>query len=277
MVLSAEHVTVRYESSSGVATLAVSDVTLEIRQGEFVSIIGPSGCGKSTILHCLGGLIRPSAGRVRFDDLDVVHPMPRQAAFVFQDYGLLPWKTVAENTALGLRFERVPKARRRTQAARFLDLVGLREYLDAYPGELSGGMQQRVAVARALCMEPSVLLLDEPFGAIDEQSRRYLGVEMSRVLQEAGKSVVLVTHSLEEAIYWGDRVVVMSSHPGRILDEIEVGEPRPRPLEFLTEPSFQQVRARLFELLTPPDGQGAAQAGALASVRDTPGGGERPA
>lgn len=251
MTLLAEHVVVRYQAPSGRATLAIADVTLTIARGEFVTIIGPSGCGKSTLLHCLGGLISPTEGRVLFDGQPMVRPMPRQAAFVFQDYGLLPWKTVAENVALGLRFAGIPKAARRAEALRHLEMVGLSAQVDAYPGELSGGMQQRVAVARALCMEPSVLLLDEPFGAVDEQSRRYLGVEMSRVLTMTGKSVALVTHSLEEAIYWADRVVVMSASPGRILEEIPVEAPRPRGLDFMMEESFQRLRTRLFALLTP--------------------------
>ncbi len=259
MALVVDHLTVRYESASGRTTLAVSDVSLSVDQGEFVAIIGPSGCGKSTLLHCLGGLIAPTDGTVQFDGAAITRPMPRQAAFVFQDYGLLPWKSVAENVALGLRFAGVPKATRRQQALRCLELVGLGAYLDAFPGELSGGMQQRVAVARALCMEPSVLLLDEPFGAVDEQSRRFLGVEMSKLLTTTAKSVVLVTHSLEEAIYWGDRVIVMSSHPGQIIEEIPVQEPRPRGLEFMTQDSFQQLRAHLFSLLaTRPAGAGAA-------------------
>lgn len=256
MSLRAENLGVRYEAASGRHTIAVADVNLEIRQGEFVVIIGPSGCGKSTVLHCLGGLLSPTEGRVTFDGAVVKEPVPRQAAFVFQDYGLLPWKTVAENVALGLRFTGVPKGTRREEARRHLELVGLEAHLDSYPGELSGGMQQRVAVARALCMEPSVLLLDEPFGALDEQTRRYLGVEMSRILSAAQKSVVLVTHSLEEALYWGDRVIVMGSRPGRIIEEIAVTEPRPRTLKYMTEESFAKLRARLFSLLTdnePPD------------------------
>lgn len=269
MTLRAEHLQVRYESASGRQTLAIDDVSLEVAQGEFVAIIGPSGCGKSTLLHCLGGLISPTGGKVFFDGNEVTQPAPRQAAFVFQDYGLLPWKTVAENVALGLRFAGVPKAERRKSAQRQLELVGLAAHLDAYPGELSGGMQQRVAVARALCMEPSVLLLDEPFGAVDEQSRRYLGVEMSRLLTDSAKSVVLVTHSLEEALYWGDRVIVMASHPGRIIDVIHVPEARPRGLAYMMDEPFQKLRARLFALLadqaaspSPDDGASASAASA---------------
>lgn len=245
-----DSVSVTYQAASGRDLVAVRDVNLEIRDGEFVTIIGPSGCGKSTLLFCMGGMLRPTSGQVLLDGEPIARPAPRRAAFVFQDYGLFPWKSVIDNAAMGLRFLHVSKAERRKTASRYLDMVGLRDFHSAYPAELSGGMQQRVAVARALAMEPEILLLDEPFGAVDEFSRRALGIEMSRLLTESGKSAVLITHSLEEAIFWGDRVVVMASAPGRIVEEIVIDSPRPRQLPFTSTTEFQELRARLLALLT---------------------------
>lgn len=245
-----DDVSVTYQAASGRDLVAVQDVNLEIGEGEFVTVIGPSGCGKSTLLFCMGGMLRPTSGQVLLDGAPITKPAPRHAAFVFQDYGLFPWKSVMDNAAVGLRFLNVAKAERRRIAGRYLDMVGLRDFHAAYPAELSGGMQQRVAVARAMAMEPEILLLDEPFGAVDEFSRRALGIEMSRLLTKSGKSAVLITHSLEEAIFWGDRVVVMATGPGRIVEEIVIDTPRPRPLTFTSTPEFQELRARLLDLLT---------------------------
>jgi NitT/TauT family transport system ATP-binding protein len=243
-------VSVTYRTASGGAVEALAPVDLTIEPGEVVTLIGPSGCGKSTLLHSMGGLLRPTLGRIALDGTEMTAPVPTKAAFVFQDYSLFPWRSVADNVAIGLRFAGVSRKVRRARALEQLELVGLSEFADAYPGELSGGMQQRVAIARALTMDPEALLMDEPFGALDEQSRRRLGVDVARILRDAGKTIVLVTHSLDEAIFWGDRVVVMSSRPGRIIEEIHISEPHPRALEYMTDPGFDRVRARLFELLT---------------------------
>lgn len=230
-------------------THALRSIDLTIEEGEFVTLLGPSGCGKSTLLHSLGGLVTPTGGSVMFDGSPVTAPDPRQSAYVFQDYSLLPWKNVVDNVAIGLRFDRVPKAVRRQKAMELLELVGLAHVSKSFTAELSGGMQQRVAVARALAMEPRVLLMDEPFGALDEQTRRALGHELSGLLARAGQTVVLVTHSLEEAIFWADRIVVMSARPGEISEIVEVSEPRPRSLDFLATDEFSDLRARLFEQL----------------------------
>ncbi|MFI6348626.1 ABC transporter ATP-binding protein [Streptomyces sp. NPDC050560] len=249
MSLRAEGISITYESADGRRKRAVSDVDITIATGEFVSVIGPSGCGKSTLLHCVGGMLAPTAGRVTLDGAEVREPDPARAAFVFQDYSLYPWKSVLDNAAIGLRFAGVDRRTRRERAMRQLELVGLAEVAHSYPSELSGGMQQRVAVARALTMEPDILLMDEPFGALDEQSRRRLGVEMSRILTAAGKTVVMVTHSLDEAVYWADRVLVLSRGPGRVIQDIRVEGPRPRTLDFMTTPAFDAQRVRLFTLL----------------------------
>jgi NitT/TauT family transport system ATP-binding protein len=250
--LDATQLDVTYTTVSGEAVNALQDVNLHIRDGEFISIIGPSGCGKSTLLHCLGGLLTPTNGRVAVDGVEVTQPDPRLAAFVFQDYTLLPWKNVLDNAALGLRFDGKSKDEYRKKGLELLELVGLSQFAQSYPRELSGGMQQRVAVARAMCMDPSILLMDEPFGALDEQTRRHLGSEMTRLLTEAGRTVVMVTHSLDEAIMWADRIIVLSARPGRIAKEIPVRTPRPRPLSFVGTPEFAEIRAELFDLLESP-------------------------
>lgn len=250
MSLVIDSVGVTYAADNGADIQAVDDFSLTVEAGQFVVVIGPSGCGKSTMLSCVGGLVRPTTGRIQFNGADIEAPDPHRGAFVFQDYGLFPWQTVVDNAALGLRYAGVKKADRRAAAMRYLELVGLADFASAYPGQLSGGMQQRVAVARALTMGPQILLLDEPFGAIDEISRRRLGVEMSRILGEAGKTVLFITHSLEEAIFWADRVIVMSSRPGRIIRDVRVEHPRPRQLEFMTDPIFDDLRSELFRALT---------------------------
>jgi NitT/TauT family transport system ATP-binding protein len=249
MTLRVENLSVTYETAAGRKVRAVENTDLTVQVGEFVSLIGPSGCGKSTLLHCIGGLLPPTTGTVKVGEDLIRDPKPKRAAFVFQDYSLYPWRSVVDNAAIGLRFAGVSKAERRERAMAELELVGLAHVAESYPSELSGGMQQRVAVARALAMQPEILLMDEPFGALDEQSRRRLGIEMSRVLTDTGKTVIMVTHSLDEAIFWGDRVLVMSKGPGRIIEELHVDEPRPRRAEFMTEPAFDRLRARLFGLL----------------------------
>ena len=249
MTLSVKNLSVTYETASGRKVTAVDGVDVTVEVGEFVSLIGPSGCGKSTLLHCMGGMLRPSSGSVSVGGEEIREPRPERAAFVFQDYSLFPWKTVVDNAAIGLRFAGVPKGERRARALRQLELVGLGHVANSYPTELSGGMQQRVAVSRALAMEPDILLMDEPFGALDEQSRRRLGIEMSRVLTETGKTVVMVTHSLDEAIFWADRVLVMGKGPGKIIEQLEVGEPRPRRTDFMTDTRFDALRSKLFGLL----------------------------
>ncbi len=249
MGLEVRRLDVTYTSVSGKSVVALEDMDVEIRQGEFVTIIGPSGCGKSTLLHCMGGLLSPSGGSVTVDGTAITAPDPRLAAFVFQDYTLLPWKTVAQNASIGLRFAGQSKADCARKGEQMLALVGLSDFAESYPRELSGGMQQRVAVARAMCMDPSILLMDEPFGALDEQTRRHLGFEMSRMLTESGSTVVLVTHSLDEAILWADRIIVLTSRPGRIAREIRVERPRPRTLDFVGTPEFGAIRSELFALL----------------------------
>ena len=238
-----------YASRNGRLVEALSSVDLDVRGSEFVSLIGPSGCGKSTLLHIIGGMKRPTAGSVTVSDRLVDGPMPDEISFVFQDYTLFPWRTVLANVEFALQLRGIGKRERRESARHFLDLVGLSAFAEAFPSQLSGGMQQRVAIARALTTEPELLLMDEPFGALDEQTRMVLGEELSRILANTGATIVFVTHSLSEAVYLSDRVVVMSSRPGRIKTVLDVPEERPRGSSFMTSDVFNKMRNELFELL----------------------------
>jgi NitT/TauT family transport system ATP-binding protein len=268
MALSATGLEVTYRTATGKSVHALTEIDLEIKDREFVTIIGPSGCGKSTLLKALGGLLLPTSGVVEAEGAPIVAPDPKQAAFVFQDYTLLPWKNVLDNAAIGLHFAKTPRDRTRAIGQEMLELVGLADFANAYPRELSGGMQQRVAIARAMCMDPRNLLLDEPFGALDEQTRQRLGFEMARILTEAERTVVMVTHSLDEAIFWADRIIVLSSRPGRIAREIHVPTMRPRPLSFIGTPEFASIRSELFRLLEVP-AEGAPSISAVPSPAES--------
>ena len=228
---------------------ALRDTSLDIVHGELICLIGPSGCGKSTLLNIMGGLLRPTAGRVEVFGKSVRGPMPRDIAFVFQENALFPWNTVAENVDLGMLFQGVPRAERGTRARRALEAIGLHDFADHYPGQLSGGMRQRAALARALSLETGILLMDEPFGALDEQTRMILGEDLSLLLARANKTIVFVTHSLGEATFLADRVAVFSARPGSIKQLIAVDEPHPRKPEFVTSAKFATIRNALYGLL----------------------------
>ena len=206
---------------------ALVDIHLRVRAGEFLSLIGPSGCGKTTLLKTLAGLVPADAGRVVVGDR-VVRGPGRECSVVFQDFALLPWATVQKNVEFGLLLRGVPGPERAETARRSIGKVGLAGFEQAYPAQLSGGMQQRVGLARALAVSPRVLLMDEPFASIDEQTRRLFQDDLLRLWSEERKTVVLVTHSMEEAIYLSDRVVVLSPRPGRVQQELDVPLPRPR-------------------------------------------------
>jgi NitT/TauT family transport system ATP-binding protein len=220
---------------------AVEDVDISVREGEFVCIVGPSGCGKSTILNCIAGYVRPSTGEVVVDG-KVVEGPGRDRVMVFQEFVLFPWRTVRGNVEFGLEMAKVPVRERRDVAQRFIDLVGLRGHEDKYPYQLSGGMKQRVALARALAVDPRILLLDEPFGALDAQTRLIMQEELIRIWQETGKTVLFVTHSVNEAIYLGDRIVVLTAVPGRVRTVVDVPMQRPRDR---TSPEFVSLFGRI--------------------------------
>ncbi len=221
---------------------ALLDTSLEIARGELLCLIGPSGCGKSTLLGIIGGLTEPSSGTVEVGHRQVRGPLPQEIAYVFQENALFPWSTVIENVKLGMMFLGVPKIEREKRAHRSLETVGLAEFADYYPGQLSGGMRQRAALARALSLETGILLMDEPFGALDEQTRMVLGEDLSVLLSRTDKTIVFVTHSLGEAVFLADRVAVFSARPGRIKEIIEVDEPHPRKPDFITSEKFTRIR-----------------------------------
>jgi ABC-type nitrate/sulfonate/bicarbonate transport system ATPase subunit len=207
--------------------LAVDDVTLSIREGEFFSLLGPSGCGKTTLLRVIAGLITPDTGQVLLDGKPISGPGPERA-MVFQSFALMPWATVLRNVAFGLELRGIPKGDRAEQAMEFVKMVGLKGFENSYPHELSGGMQQRVGLARALAVDPRVLLLDEPFSALDEQTRRLLQEQLLQIWEATRTTVLFVTHSIEEAVLLADRVVLMSARPGRVDRVVPVSLSRPR-------------------------------------------------
>jgi NitT/TauT family transport system ATP-binding protein len=228
--------------------LALDDVSLEINRGEFVCLLGPSGCGKSTLLNVIGGLLAASSGNVTVGDKAVRGPLPSDIAFVFQESTLLPWYTVLENFRVSLEFQgRTTGWREHSMAA--LSEVGMDGFAGYYPGQLSIGMKQRINMARGIALDTGILLMDEPFAALDEQTRLVLGEDLSVLLARTGKTIVFVTHSLSEAVLLADRIVVMTARPGKIKSIIAVDEPHPRSPDFMLQPRFSDVRNQCYELL----------------------------
>ena len=225
---------------------AMGPVSLSVPEGQFLSLVGPSGCGKSTLLRLVAGLDAPSAGRMEINiSARPVSPM----SVVFQDYGIYPWKTVLENVRFGLEIAKVPLAEANRVAREWIRKLGLHDAEASYPAELSGGMRQRVSIARALATDPEILLMDEPFAALDAQLREILQTELLALCQERPRTVIFVTHSLEEAILLSDRVVVMSARPGRVIDDMMIPFPRPRDASLRASPEFGRIRAGLWEHL----------------------------
>jgi ABC-type nitrate/sulfonate/bicarbonate transport system ATPase subunit len=228
---------------------ALQHTSLDITRGELLCLIGPSGCGKSTLLNMIGGLLTPTTGTVEVGGKPVRGPLPHDIAFVFQENALFPWCTIIENVKLGMVFQGVPRAEQEPRARRALEAVGLKDFMQHYPAQLSGGMRQRAALARALSLQTGILLMDEPFGALDEQTRMVLGEDLSVLLSRTGKTIVFVTHSLGEAVFLADRVAVFSARPGTIKEVIEIDEPHPRKPGFMTSEKFTNLRNTLFALL----------------------------
>jgi NitT/TauT family transport system ATP-binding protein len=228
---------------------ALLNTSIDVVRGELLCLIGPSGCGKSTLLNAIGGLMQPTSGTVEVSGKPVRGPMPGDIAYVFQENALFPWNTVFENIMLGMLFQGVPRAEREDRARRSLEAVGLTEFAQHYPSQLSGGMRQRAALARALTLETNILLMDEPFGALDEQTRMILGEDLSVLLSRSDKAIVFVTHSLGEAVFLADRVAVFSARPGTIKQVISVDEPHPRNPDFVTSEKFTRLRNDLYGLL----------------------------
>lgn len=227
-------------------TVAVQSTSAEITPGEFVCILGPSGSGKSTLLNAVAGFIKPSTGTIKVDGELVEKPGPERG-MVFQQHSLFPWKTVLENITFGPRVSERGKGSITDQALTFIKMIGLSKYANSYPKELSGGMQQRVGIARALANYPSVLLMDEPFGALDSQTRAMMQENLMKIWKEFGTTVLFVTHDVDEAIYLSDRVLIMSAGPGEIISDVAVPLPRPRGPEIITSSEYVKLRAECME------------------------------
>ncbi len=243
-----EDLTMRFRTRRGDTVTALEGISFDVADQEFAVLVGTSGCGKSTILRLVAGLTRPTQGRVLVDSRPVERP-GADRGMVFQSYTLFPWLTVQQNVEFGLRLRGMAAGERAAVARRHLVRVGLEGFERVYPKELSGGMMQRVAIARALANDPAVLLMDEPFGALDAQTRVLMGELLLRVWGEAEKTVLFVTHDIEEALFLGDRVFVMTARPGRIREEIPVPLPRPRPMDVLTSPEFVALKRRVMDLI----------------------------
>ncbi len=247
--LRVEHVGHVYDDHHGHVD-ALDDITFEIKPGEFMCIVGPSGSGKSTLLRILAGLIPPQQGHVWLDGQPVTAPA-RSIGIVFQKANLLPWRTVRENVGLPLEVERRPGDEVQRRAQDLINLVGLKGFEEAHPRGLSGGMEQRVAIARALIHHPSILLLDEPFGSLDALTRERMALELTRIWSTQQTTVVMVTHSIQEAVFLSDRVLVMTDRPGRIAADIAVNLPRPRDLTLLQEEQFVEIAGKIRQAVVP--------------------------
>ena len=223
-------VSLSYRTEADSSLLALDHINLQVQPGEFLCIVGPSGCGKSTLLHLIAALQKPTSGSVLVDDNVVASP-GTDRILIFQEHGLFPWLTVGQNVEFGMKMKGLPKAQREEKTRYYLRLVHLSQFKDSLPHQLSGGMRQRVALARALATEPDVLLMDEPFAALDAQTRDLLHDELEKIWAETGRTIIFVTHNVREAVRLGDRVALMSFRPGRIKQEFAVDLPRPRHLE----------------------------------------------
>ena len=227
---------------------AVQGLDCRIEPGQFVCILGPSGCGKSTLLGALAGHLNPSAGNLRVDGTAVAGPSP-QRGMVFQQHTLFPWRTVRDNVAFGLKMQGIGKAERHKAADEMLALVGLKDFADRWPNQLSGGMQQRVEIARVLINRPRLLLMDEPFGALDALTRLNMQELLLDIWTQIRTTVVFVTHDIDEALFLADRLLVMSSRPGRIIEDLRLDFPRPRTSELVTSPEFARLKRHCLDLL----------------------------
>lgn len=231
------------ENKSG--TEALQNVSFDVEDGEFVCLLGPSGCGKTTLLRIIAGLETQTSGDITLNGVSITGPDPKRG-MVFQQYSLFPWRTVIDNVTFGLEMQGIDKAESRKTVEKYIELVGLKQFKNSYPYELSGGMQQRAAIARALANEPEVLLMDEPFGALDAQTRNILQDELLRIWEQRHVTFIFVTHSVDEAVVLSDRIVVMTARPGKIKEIVEVDLPRPRSR---TSPEVNRLRDRVLKLL----------------------------
>jgi NitT/TauT family transport system ATP-binding protein len=251
VVLEIDHLGRQFQGSHGPVT-ALRDISLKIHRRELVCVIGPSGCGKSTLIRIIAGLDEPTTGRMLVDGKETSGPCPERG-MVFQGYTLFPWLTVKRNVMFGLEMEGMNRRDADGEALQWIDLVGLTRFKDAYPAQLSGGMKQRVAIARALAPNPRVLLMDEPFGALDAQTRAQMQAHLLEIWRNVDVTILFITHDLDEAIFLADRIVVLKAHPGEVQEIIEVPVPRPRSLAQVNSPEFLATRRRVDELIHPRD------------------------
>jgi NitT/TauT family transport system ATP-binding protein len=247
-LIQARDITLVFKSKDREPITALRGFNLEVGKGEFVSIVGPSGCGKSTFLNLLLGLIKPDSGEMTLAGSPISGP-GQERAMVFQEFGLLPWRTVRANVELGLELKGIASPERAQRATELITLVGLKDFEHHYPHELSGGMKQRVGLARALATEPEVLLMDEPFAALDAQTRDLMQTELLQIWERTKKTVLFVTHSIEEAAYLSDRVIIMTARPGRAKETLEIRLPRPRDYEMRLTPQFNDIKSRIWDVL----------------------------
>jgi NitT/TauT family transport system ATP-binding protein len=236
-------------SSAQRSVTAIENINFSIDAGKFATVVGPSGCGKSTLLMMIGGLVTATSGEVRVNGEIMTGPRPDLIGMVFQDATLLPWKTALGNVEFPLQLRGVDAQSRQSRAHELLSLVGLTNFAGHFPHELSGGMRQRVGIARGLARDPTILLMDEPFSALDEQNRTRMGKELLRIWEVTRKTVLFITHSLTEAVYLSDVIFVMSASPGRIVETIEVDIPRPRALDVIDAVEFGRIRNRIWHLI----------------------------
>ena len=250
VMIAIDHVSMTFAGRDAAQSVqALDDISLTVGKGEFVCLLGPSGCGKSTLLSIIGGMLAPSAGAVALAGAPVDGPRPHDIAYVFQESTLLPWYTVIENFRLALKFQGIDDASWRERAMQALSAVGMEQFANHYPKQLSVGMKQRINLARGMCLGTDILLLDEPFAALDEQTRMVLGEDLSILLARTGKTIVFVTHSLAEAVFLADRIVVMTARPGKVKASIDVPQPHPRSPDYMLTAEFGAIRNELYALL----------------------------
>jgi NitT/TauT family transport system ATP-binding protein len=236
-------------AAGGEAVHALGPIDIDIRRGEFFAVVGPSGCGKSTLLELIAGLTAPTGGKIEFEGRAIGENVPDGVGVVFQEDACFPWLNVAENVEFGLRRKIIDRDEKARRAAAVIDMMGLRDFARSYPAQLSGGMRQRVCIARTIVAEPSLILLDEPFGALDQQTRLLMGDEMLRLWRQTGATVFLITHALDEAAMLADRIVVMSARPGKAIDLVETGWPRERDSRIVERENFGALTSRLWKTL----------------------------
>ncbi len=237
-----------YQPRTGGRLLALENINLKVEDGEFVTIVGPSGCGKTTFINLCDGLLKPTAGKIEIDGIQVTKP-GTDRGMVFQDSCLMPWRTVFKNVIFGLECQNLDNAEGRARARDFIKLVGLAGFEEHFPHELSGGMQQRCNLARALTVDPKILIMDEPFAALDAQTREIMQAELLRIWRESKKTVLFITHQINEAIYLADRVIVFAARPGRVKATIKIDMPRPRELSIKRDPRFLKYEDEVWNLI----------------------------